>query len=77
MGRALHYWRQMLMRFADDFQVIHFVDIFNANNGMWAVRFSPDYGEARSDLVATSLPDQGLAIFAGGSTKGMHVSRDL
>ena len=31
---------------------------------------------ARSDLVATSLPDQGLAIFAGGST-GMHVCRDL
>ncbi len=30
---------------------------------------------ARFDLAATSLPNQGLAIFAGG--RGMHVCRDL
>jgi hypothetical protein len=32
---------------------------------------------ARYDLAATSLPDQGLAIFAGGFKTGMHVCRDL
>ena len=33
--------------------------------------------EARTDLAATSLPDQGLAIFAGGNIRGMHVCRVL
>jgi hypothetical protein len=50
------------------------VDIFNANSGKWS---TAALSVARSFLAATSLPDQGLAIFAGGSLTGMHVCRDL
>jgi hypothetical protein len=49
------------------------VDIFNAKTFRWSTDV---LSKARYYLAATSLPDQGLAIFAGGST-GMHVSRDL
>ena len=49
------------------------VDIFNAKTGGWS---TAQLSEARYNLAATSLPDQGLAIFAGGYT-GMHVCRDL
>ncbi len=39
------------------------VDIFNATTGVWS---TANLSEARWNLVATSLPNQGLAIFAGG-----------
>ncbi len=39
------------------------VDIFNAITGNWS---AANLSEARSYLAATSLPNQGLAIFAGG-----------
>ena len=39
------------------------VDIFNARSGIWT---TAALSVARSDLVATSLPNDGLAIFAGG-----------
>jgi hypothetical protein len=39
------------------------VDIFNAISGLWS---AASLSEGRSDLTATSLPNQGLAIFAGG-----------
>jgi hypothetical protein len=40
------------------------VDIFNAITGNWSTAV---LSEARWLLAATSLPNQGLAIFAGGS----------
>jgi len=39
------------------------VDIFNATTGNWSTAV---LNEARGYLAATSLPNQGLAIFAGG-----------
>jgi hypothetical protein len=63
----------MLMRFAGEHNVLKTVEIFNAISGSWS---TAALSVARSSLAATSLPDQGLAIFAGGST-GMHVCRDL
>ena len=39
------------------------VDIFNATSGLWT---TAALSVARNDLAATSLPNQGLAIFAGG-----------
>ncbi len=64
----------MLMRFADGSgSSSNTVDIFNATSGKW---ITAALSVARSDLAATSLPDQGLAIFAGGIF-GMHVCRVL
>ena len=42
------------------------VDIFNAITGNWSTAV---LSEARYYLAATSLPNQGLAIFAGGVGK--------
>ena len=39
------------------------VDIFNATSGLWTTAALSD---VRVLLAATSLPNQGLAIFAGG-----------
>jgi hypothetical protein len=39
------------------------VDIFNAISGRWS---TAALSVARFSLAATSLPNQGLAIFAGG-----------
>ncbi len=39
------------------------VDIFNAITGNWS---TANLSEARWYMAATSLPNQGLAIFAGG-----------
>ena len=41
------------------------VDIFNVTSGAWS---TAALSAARSSLAATSLPSQGLAIFAGGWT---------
>jgi hypothetical protein len=41
------------------------VDIFNAGAGTWSTA-RLGLGGARSDIAATSLPNAGLAIFAGG-----------
>ena len=62
----------MLMRFAVG-PISDAVDIFNATSGRWT---TAALSVARADLAATSLPNQGLAIFAGGGV-GMHVCRDL
>jgi hypothetical protein len=40
------------------------VDIYNVITGIWSTAV---LSEARALLAATSLPNQGLAIFAGGS----------
>jgi hypothetical protein len=39
------------------------VDIFNVASGTWS---TAALSEARYDLAATSLPNAGVAIFAGG-----------
>jgi hypothetical protein len=39
------------------------VDIFNVRAGTWSTAV---LSQARSNLAATSLPDAGVAIFAGG-----------
>jgi hypothetical protein len=41
------------------------VDIFDATTGNWSTAV---LSVARSGLAATSLPNQGLAIFAGGNS---------
>jgi hypothetical protein len=43
--------------------VLNTVDIFNAISGVWT---TATLSVARADLAATSLPNYGLAIFAGG-----------
>jgi hypothetical protein len=64
----------MLMRaLADGSSASNTVDIFNAISGSW---ITAALSEARYLLAATSLPDQGLAIFAGGST-GMFFCRNI
>jgi hypothetical protein len=40
------------------------VDIFNARSGVWT---TAALSVARNNLAATSLPNDGLAIFAGGT----------
>ena len=44
------------------------VDIFNASSGRWS---TAALSVARYFLAATSLPNQGLAIFAGGLISGV------
>ncbi len=45
------------------------VDIFNATSGLWT---TAALSVARWYLAATSLPNQGLAIFAGGQASGAY-----
>jgi hypothetical protein len=67
----------MLMLLADPLShsviVMNIVDIFDATSGKWT---TAALSVARSLLAATSLPNQGLAIFAGGST-GMFLCRNF
>jgi hypothetical protein len=52
------------MRCADaSGNIVNTVDIFNAGSGQWT---TAALSVARGYLAATSLPNQGLAIFAGG-----------
>jgi hypothetical protein len=44
------------------------VDIFDASSGRWSTAY---LSLARYSLAATSLPNQGLAIFAGGQKNGL------
>jgi hypothetical protein len=66
----------MLMRFADDSgSMSNAVDIFDATSGSWS---TAQLSVARRFLVATSLPNQGLAIFAGGTLiKGKFLCRNI
>jgi hypothetical protein len=54
----------MLMRCAGG-GISNAVDIFDATSGRWT---TAALSVARGYLAATSLPEQGLAIFAGGGT---------
>jgi hypothetical protein len=60
----------MLMRCADAGGYSNAVDIFNATSGRWK---TAALSVARSVLAATSLLNQGLAIFAGGAISGTYV----
>jgi hypothetical protein len=51
---------------ANDYSVA--VDIFNASSGLWS---TAELKVARAFIAATSLPSQGLAIFAGGLNSGL------
>ena len=54
----------MLIRCADaSANLVNTVDIFNATSGVWT---TAALSVARYNLAATSLPNDGLAIFAGG-----------
>jgi hypothetical protein len=53
------------MRCAEGKVFINAVDIFDATSGRWT---TAALSVARFYLAATSLPEQGLAIFAGGYT---------
>jgi hypothetical protein len=46
------------------------VDIFNATSGTWS---TAALSVARYDLAATSLPNVGVAIFAGGYSASLYV----
>jgi hypothetical protein len=48
-------------------QVFDVVDIFNGITGTWSTAV---LSVARTALAATSLPNHGLAIFAGGTGVG-------
>jgi hypothetical protein len=57
----------MLMRCAGAGNHSDAVDIFNATSGRWT---TAALSVARYYLAATSLPNQGFAVFAGGFTSG-------
>jgi hypothetical protein len=46
------------------------VDIFNVTSGTWS---TAALSVARTGLAATSLPNHGVAIFAGGASTCRHV----
>jgi hypothetical protein len=52
-----------LMPCAADSTSFNVVDIFNVRTGTWS---TAALSQARRYLAATSLPDAGVAIFAGG-----------
>jgi hypothetical protein len=51
------------MHFAGGYGFVNTVDIFNARSGVWT---TAALSVARYIVAATSLPNDGLAIFAGG-----------
>ena len=50
--------------------VTNVVDMFDGSSGRWSTAV---LSVARYYIAATSLPNQGLAIFAGGITQGRFV----
>jgi hypothetical protein len=55
--------RLLLMPCAGSSVAVTTVDIFNATSGIWT---TAALSVARWNIAATSLPNEGLAIFAGG-----------
>jgi hypothetical protein len=53
------------MRDTDDSNYFSVVDIFDASSGRWS---TAELSVPRIALAATSLPNQGLAMFAGGQS---------
>ena len=60
----------MLMHCAVEGGYSNATSIYDATSGLWTE--TAVLSVARADLAATSLPDQGLAMFAGGQS-GTHV----
>jgi hypothetical protein len=54
---------ELLPLIADSGDPSNVVDIFNASSGIWSTAFL----SVARELSATSLPNHGLAIFAGGA----------
>jgi hypothetical protein len=65
--RGLRRWRRALMPCTGT-AWSNAVDIFDATSGRWT---TAALSVARSALATTSLPEQGLAIFAGGYSTGL------
>jgi hypothetical protein len=63
--RALRRWRRALIRCTGSGVASDVVDIFDATRGRWT---TAALSVARFGNAATSLPEQGLAMFAGGDT---------
>ena len=62
---------ELLLLIADSgYYFFNVVDIFDGSSGRWSTAV---LSVARFYLAATSLPNQGLAIFAGGDTQGRFV----
>ncbi len=57
---------ELLLLIADSDGSSNVVDIFDGSSGRWSTAV---LSVARYYLAATSLPNQGLAIFAGGQTR--------
>ncbi len=55
----------LLMRCAGGYGFSGSVDIFDASSGKWT---TAALSAAQEDFAVTSLPNQGLAFFAGGNT---------
>ncbi len=53
-----------------DYNYLDAVDIFNVTSGAWS---TAALSVARGYLAATSLPNVGVAIFAGGASTCCHV----
>ena len=64
----IHAWKECVLPHAcsGGQGVSSVVDIFHATTATWS---TAALSEARFFLEATSLPNEGLAIFAGGSSK--------
>ncbi len=74
IGRGVHSWEECAVVTMLSCHILcagrrycpsNVVDIFNATAGTWSTAV---LSEARFFLVATSLPNQGVAIFAGGAS---------
>ncbi len=73
----IHEWKECVLvehactphASAGDLGLSNVVDIYNATTGTWSTAF---LSAARWFLVATSLPNQGLAMFAGGTGTSFH-----
>ncbi len=62
--------RACLMPCAAEAVYSNVVDIFNVASGTWS---TAALSQARSTLAATSLPNAGVAVFAGGLGTCCHV----
>ncbi len=65
------------MRFADRSGVLNTVDIFNAISGEWSTAALSVVQSRLAAIAATSLPNLGLAIFAGGQGMFFVVTNEI
>ncbi len=60
----------LMLSAAAAFMASSVVDIFNVRAGTWS---TAALSQARNGLVATSLPNSGVAIFAGGGCTSFDI----